>query len=790
MVLDSQSHCAASGSGDASHQWLTRNCSDCHSKDDPSGGFDVSKLRVDLDDPKSADQWVRVLDRVRLGEMPPPEGESLCDLERDAFLKHSSQWITETERKEFDSLGRVRGRRLTNLQLERTLHDLLGIDLPLVSEMADEPASGDFTTLANNQTMSHFQLKQHLKIIDAAVDEAFRRVFREDDDAWKKEFTAKDIARKTRSGREPEFIDGKAVVWTGRTVFYGRMTATTAQTSGWYRITLQASALNKPDDRGVWCSIRSGECTGAAPLLSWVGAFETTETPKQFTFEFWLPQGHMLEIRPNDSTLKIGKLPGAGIPNGVGGRQNIPGLAIHWLTMQRIHKGMDDNQIREQLFNGLIFSDVAQMSESGSTETASASTLVSGSPQADIERLLIDFTQRAYRRPTDRDAIDNYIAFAIQKWNDTGDFAYALKAGFRAILCSPRFLYLKEEPGTLDDYAIASRLSYFLWNRMPDATLLQLADQGVLKQPSVLNEQVERMLRHPYGKHFVVDFAAQWLELNQIEFTQPDPVLYPDFDLIVQDSMVQETHLFLQHLLDQNASVQALVDADFTFVNSRLARYYGLKSVASVEMQKVSLQPTDRRGGLLSHGAILKVTANGTHTSPVLRGLWVCRNILGTHVPPPPGNVPAIEPDVRGATTVRELLEKHRSDSECAACHRQMDPPGFALENFDAAGQWRSHYPKLIEGRVSPGIEVDASGTLPNGHLFADFQNFQRLIAENPDVIAKNFAEKLLAYGTGERIHFSDREAIDEIVRVARTNNYGMRSIVVAVAQSRVFQSK
>jgi hypothetical protein len=572
--------------------------------------FDLSALRLDLDHPRSAYQWVRVFDRVRLGEMPPQEAEPVDDAERDVFLRQTSQWITNTQRQEHQSFGRVRGRRLTNLQLKRTLHDLLGIDLPLTSEMAAEPTTGGFTTIADQQSMSHFQLKQHLKIVDMAVDEAFRRALSEDDDAWKKEFSAKDIARKNRSSREPEYIDGKAVVWTGKTVFYGRMTTARAAASGWYRVTLQASALKKPQDRGVWCSIRSGECTGAAPLLSWVGAFEAVETPKEFTFDCWLPAGHMLEVRPNDQTLKTGKLPGAAIPNGVGGRQNIPGAAIDWLTMERIHKSNDHEQIRRHLFSGLTLSNAE--SSTGDDTDLVRKAISSDSPHADLERLLFEFSQRAYRRPTDRAKIQNYIDFATHKWEETHDFANALKTGFRSILCSPRFLYLQEKPGELDDYEVASRLSYFLWNRMPDQSLMDLAQRGDLKQPGVLDEQVDRMLCQPHGKDFVVDFAAQWLELNQIDFTEPDPVFYPDFDLVVQNSMLSETHLFLEHLLKHDVTVKAFVDADLTFVNSRLARYYGLESWNSNEMQQVALQFDSRRGGLLSQGAILKVTAYGT----------------------------------------------------------------------------------------------------------------------------------------------------------------------------------
>ncbi len=325
---------------------------------------------------------------------------------------------------------------------------------------------------------------------------------------------------------------------------------------------------------------------------------------------------------------------------------------------------------------------------------------------------------------------------------------------------------------------------------MPDEKLFKLASQGKLKEDQVLDEQVDRMLRDPRGKKFIPDFAAQWLELDQIDFTEPDAKLYQDFDLVVQNSMLDETHRFLQFLLEKDGKVTQFVDSEVSFLNSRLARYYKLPSIESDEVTQVSLKPESHRGGLLTQGAILKVTANGTNTSPVLRGLWVARRILGDTIPPPPENVPAIEPDIRGAKTIRDQLEKHREDSACAYCHAMIDPPGFALENFDAAGRWRDNYLKLENGRLKPGPQIDPGYKTVDGHEFKDIRQFQKLVVAKPEQLARNYAEKLIAYGTGAPIAYADRIDIDRIVNDAASSQYGMRSIIKSVVNSSTFQTK
>ena len=267
-----------------------------------------------------------------------------------------------------------------------------------------------------------------------------------------------------------------------------------------------------------------------------------------------------------------------------------------------------------------------------------------------------------------------------------------------------------------------------------------------LQNKDVLNNQVERLIADPRGKTFVKDFADQWLDMNLIDFTEPDQRLYPGFDPIVQNSMLAETHTYLQKMLDEDLSISHLIDSDFTFLNSRLARYYGIENVTGDDIQQVSLAPENPRGGLITQGSIMKVTANGTTTSPVIRGVWISERLLGQPIPPPPENIPAIEPDIRGATTFREMLAKHKENGDCAACHRKIDPPGFALENFDPSGRWRDSYAGRKSKKRSNEIElaVDPSFEMPNGEAFSGLDEFKTIVLKNDSALARNMVEKLV----------------------------------------------
>jgi hypothetical protein len=374
------------------------------------------------------------------------------------------------------------------------------------------------------------------------------------------------------------------------------------------------------------------------------------------------------------------------------------------------------------------------------------------------------------------------------------------------VLSSPGFVFVEEKPGRLDDHALATRLALFLWNSIPDGTLRSLADRGELSQPKVLRAQTERMLADPKARRFAHAFTDYWLDLRKIDDTSPSTTLYNDYELDdpLKLAAVEETRLFFAELLRADLPARNIVDSDFTFLNERLADHYGIQGVSGVNFRHVKLPEGSLRGGLMTQASVLKVTANGTTTSPVLRGHWITERILGLETPPPPPTVEAVEPDIRGAVTIRQQLEKHRSDASCAACHSKMDPPGFALESFDVMGGFRERY-RAVSDKATPfkgfgvngqafafhyALPVDSAGALPSGQAFQNVRELKRLLLQDEVPIARNLARQLTVFATGAPVRFSDREEIEKILAAARPNQYGARSIVHAIVQSELFRNK
>ncbi|MEO9595764.1 DUF1592 domain-containing protein [Rhodopirellula bahusiensis] len=776
--------------------FLQEQCIDCHDGSSCEGGFDIHAVSTDLSRPSAMDQWVSIHDRVQNGEMPPPEDIELDPQTARRFTEPLRHQLRTYQLNQQRRDGRVRGRRLSNEQLSRTLQDLLKVELPLEDLMPPEQRVGGYVHLASAQSMSHFQLNTHLKVVDAALDAAFDKALKPASD-WAIDMAPKKIANKPqgRRNRDPEMRKGLAVIWASGMTFYGRISSTRVPEDGWYEITLTASGLKPPKDHGVWCSVRSGECNSGAPLLSWIGSFEAKAEPQTMTYQAWLPKGHMLEVRPADRTLKQGRFQGGQVGFGEGEDQDIPGVAMHSLAMKRIYPGGDRKESRERLLGKLPLRYNRELNQS----EVNVDKFNEKRDRNELRAAIVRFADLAFRRPADASTIESILQLAEDERQSGVTFIDALRAGYRAVLCSPRFLYLTEfadDSGRLDDWAIASRLSYFLTGSMPDEVLRTAADEGLLRHDGELQRQTDRLLKTRRGQHFLVDFSDQWLDLEDIDFTEPDRRLFRDFDPTVQAAMLSETHHFLQRLMDEDRPVRELVGADYTYLNSRLARYYGLtESEADVanlddQMKLVRVDPATPRGGLLTHGSILKVTAAGNDTSPVLRGIWVSERILGVEIPAPPENVPAVEPDIRGAKTIRELLAKHQADSSCAACHQNIDPPGFALENFDAGGRWRDRYMQKRGNAYKPGADVDPSFEMPDGTAFDSFVAFRDLIAERDGRLAANVASHLVTYATGQTIQFADRDRVETIVANTKVNKHGFRSLLDEVIQSDLFLSK
>ncbi|NND96007.1 MAG: DUF1587 domain-containing protein, partial [Pirellulaceae bacterium] len=417
---------------EAGVDFLKSNCLDCHDGKAAEAEFDLRKIGSDLSQPNVMAHWIKAFDRVQAGEMPPEDAGEVDEQEKREFLGVSGKWIRDYQLDEQAELGRVRARRLTNVQLERTLQDLLAVDVPLASLMPEEQRVNGFKNIADGQSISHFQLETHLQVVDAALDAAFARAA-DTDDLFEKQMNAREIARENprRRCREPEMLDGKAVVWNGGPIFYGRINSATVRQSGWYRFTLVASALNPPEDQGVWCSVRSGLCTSGAPLLSWIGSFEATSEPKEVTFEAWIPRGHMLEVRPADATLRKAKFANGQVGAGEGTPQNVAGLALHSLTIQQVHPGGDVRTVRARLFG----KDVAVTVDRRSKELS----IKYKNPAQDAAKQVRSFARRAFRRSVDEQSLQPYLKLLRESMDAGQPAAVALQATYRAILCSPRF---------------------------------------------------------------------------------------------------------------------------------------------------------------------------------------------------------------------------------------------------------------------------------------------------------------------------------------------------------------
>jgi hypothetical protein len=497
-----------------------------------------------------------------------------------------------------------------------------------------------------------------------------------------------------------------------------------------------------------------------------IGLVEATATPRDTTFEAWIEKNHRLELRPNDGTRKNAPTGAKGGNVSFAGRnlekQGFPGIAHRGIDIERIYPVANAEGVRKKLFGG---------------------TGLEALKAENLDKLVHRFATRAFRRPVTDSQSAPYRQIAAKSLQEGDSVLEALRAAYRAILCSPRFLTFIEAPGPLDDHAIASRLSFALWCSMPDQELLELANQKKLHEPQILTQQVERLLSHAKAKRFIASFTDQWLKLNQIDFTTPDTRLFRDFDPVVQESMLQETRTYFTELLRRDLSITNLIDSDFAFLNGRLARHYkaDLSLQSGEGLQKVMLKPEAKRGGLVTQGAILKVTADGTSTSPVVRGVFINERILGNHIPPPPPGVPAIEPDIRGAKSIRDQLDKHRHNESCASCHQTIDPPGFALENYDPVGIWRTGY-----GQGGRGAKVNPTGITPDGHTFTDLTTWKQIYTQRADQLAKGFAQQFLTYSTGAPPRFSDETALDSISK--KTTN--LRSIIREVVLSDIFQTK
>jgi mono/diheme cytochrome c family protein len=406
-------------------------------------------------------------------------------------------------------------------------------------------------------------------------------------------------------------------------------------------------------------------------------------------------------------------------------------------------------------------------------------------------QILERFARRAYRRTIRRDEVDRLLRFVHMAEKNGDSFETGIGLAVQAVLVSPHFLFhveMDRQPNDsrvihpITDFELASRLSYFLWSSMPDEELFSLARDKSLHKPEVLEKQVRRMLKDPRSRALVDNFAGQWLQLRSLKEFKPDPEMFPSFDEKLRAAMLKETELFFENIVREDRGIVEFIDADYTFVNERLAKHYGISGVKGEEFRRVSLTGTPR-GGILTQAAVLSVTSNPTRTSPVKRGKWILENILGTPPPPPPAGVEELKEDKESVLSgsLRQRMEQHRANPNCATCHQRMDPLGFGFENFDAIGGWRDR-----EGKHA----IDPSGVLPNGQSFKGPVELRAILKTRREAFARCLAEKLMTYALGRGIERYDRCALDEIVKSSAKEDFKFSRLTIDIVKSDPFQKR
>ncbi len=825
---------------------LEKHCVECHDSETKKGDFDLTALKPELGDPQVRAQWVKVYDQIASGEMPPAKKPRPATAAAAGYLWELKQALQSAEDARIRREGRTVKRRLNRFEYENTLRDLLHAPwLDVRESLPEDTEAHRFNKSGEALDVSHVQLARYI----STAEDALRQVLvtsAERLPAVTKRYHARDQGSYTgpmkfsvfnqaperatfptlgfaaqpevRAGKAPlsagkanaaqRDLEGVGVVASAYEPIEPKFSAFKAPVSGRYRIKLCGhSVWVGPGEAKRWFIPNLDVVSkGRRPepvtvyaltpprVMRRIGNIDLNPDVTVADLDVQLLAGESIQVDP---VRFFRSRPGASRwQNPLAEKDGQPGLVMRWIEVEGpLVEGWPTAGYR-QLFDDL---------PARKSLTSSLKVEVTPNDVAkDAERLLRRFVQQAYRRPVSPQEEVRFLPLVQNALKTGSSFAEAMVTGYTAVLTSPGFLYLQDQPGRLDDYALAERLAYFLWNSAPDAELLALAKSGRLHEPAILRQQADRLLDDPRSQRFVAAFLDYWLELRKVGVTNPDENLYPDYylDDHLVESAGDETRLFFAELLKRDLPARTVAASDFVFVNERLAKLYELPPVIGAQFRKVSLPANSVRGGLLTQASVLKVTANGTTTSPVVRGAWIMERILGRKPPPPPASVPAVEPDIRGATTIRQQLESHRKLESCSACHTKIDPPGFALESFDIVGGYRKAY-RAIDGKEREigfgkngqkfafhnALPVEPHGQLGKRH-FADIREFKALLVQDERQLARNLVGQLTVFATGAPVGFADRPKVEKLLDDAQPTTYGVRTLVRGLVTSDLFLNK
>lgn len=794
--------------------FLGQYCLDCHDADSAEGERQFDSFALPLETVQHVIAADEIIDQITLRQMPPEDSDQPSDKQRVAVLEVLRDGMVKAQDQVESTGSRTVMRRLTKREYENTLVTLFGrrIDtLGLTADFPKENTSHHLDNIGDSLVTSGFLLDQYFQAASRLIEYRLAKPQMEPK-LW--HFTDnfrqyEELAGSHKSVFNYEFLCLYEQPNTDtRQGGYGHIEdfLEGVPVSGLYDIEVSAQAMHRDThyDAKIFridfsepfqLAVVPGDATkghihypqAIEPILAW--AIVPDDKPEWLKFQVWLEAGQTPRfIFPNGpyesraSVIEVNRKYKDEFKNPK------DGVSRHTLLREGAlpHIKIGEIKVRGPL-----------PESSGSKEELA----VFGSDGFREDRAvdqLFRFAIRAYRRPlgnADQAQIRNLYEQRIQ---EAATPRQAALDTLKMILCSPSFLYLSEitpeDEAELNAFDLASRLSYALWTAPPDDELFAAAESGELTETDALKQQIRRLLKDDRSEEFVNGFLDSWLNLRDIG-NQPPPrkAAWEYYSTNLPASMKQEARLFFRHLLKGNRPVIQLLDADYTFVDKKLAKHYGLPAKDTLRLQdgfqRVELEQGDHRGGVLGMAGVLTVSANGVETSPVTRGVWVLENVLGITQPPPPDEVPDIEANVSGAKTIREKLALHSQDKTCFVCHRNIDPVGYALETFDPIGRHRTKYPK-VKGKSS-GAAIDASGKLPSGESFEGFAQFKEvLLASRQDVFAKSLIEKLLSYSTGRHMEWSDRVEIDEILARVKAADYGLKTMVEEVLLSKIFRSR
>ncbi|MFK5922246.1 MAG: DUF1588 domain-containing protein [Verrucomicrobiota bacterium] len=773
--------------------FLEDHCYDCHADGMDKGGLDFDKLGSNLSDPATFAKWEMVFDRVRKGEMPPEKVKTRPSSEGKAEL---GKVLGESlNRSHLASKGAVL-RRLNRREYQNTLNDLFGTSLDLEGLLPEDGRSHEFDNVGEALGISMTHLERYL--------EGARLVFDASVAKWTQPPAAKLIPGNFRDSEIEKALgktfkkldDGAIVRFQGGGYPSGLLRNSGAPESGWYQVKVRGYAYQS--DKAIVCSIGGESYAHGSkkPIYKYVSFSPGKATTVEF--KIYIEKHSMLVVEPQGIALPQ---PRPKILNEYEG----PGFAFVSASIEGPLYGDYPSRGHKLVFDGLKRQEI----EPRDPETKKKEwykpkfEIITTDERADVLLSIKRVAAFAWRRPVSDADLESYLKLFENERAQDASFEEALRTAVTALFVSPNFLYLRETPGRLDDLAVVNRLAYFLTRTAPDKQLLSLATQKkMIKDDKVMIAQAERLMKGPHFDRFITDFTEAWLNLREIDFTAPDKTLFPEFDPYLRYSLPLETEAFLRELIISNLPVTNVVKSEFAMLNSRLAEHYGLPQLTGSQIRRVKLPTGSIRGGFLTQASVLKVSANGTNTSPVLRGVWVMERILGDPPSPPPPGISGVEPDIRGAETLRQILDQHRDSTSCAACHKKIDPPGFALESFNPIGGFRERFRSLgngdkvdtiIKGRrvgYRLGPDVDCSGNLADGRKFSSLEQFRDYLAEDEAVLARSFATKLLTFATGREMGFSDRPEITRIVKQAGSKGYRVRDLFHLVVTSEIFLTK